>query len=282
MCSLLPGLDVDRNQLVEIADAALQQNPASSFLKLGKGAALYRVGQYEQALELLPVVGAPNDNPKDALLPLVFRAMAHAQLGDAYTARKALDVACQQIQQSADTPDGPEMPFQDRPVVWCMIQCLLREARSVVPPPVTHQELPTGEAKDLSEKILAYFPGKWDFQSDSGMGNGSVHWQAVSDKAALAGPGTIDTAGANHCLAGWDHNGKRWVHSYFSANGTSGQLEVTRFEGRTFFGRVHHTNADGTAQWSNWRCELLDDDHFRITQDTAGKQAVQTWSRTGR
>ncbi len=132
VCSLAPKLPVDRKRLVDVAQAALEENPDRTFLQMCKGLALYRAGQYEQALEALPPMDAFEDNPKDAILPDLFRAMAHAKLGDAFTSRKLLDEARETINQLIAEPDGAEAPYQDRPVVWCMVQCALREAESMI------------------------------------------------------------------------------------------------------------------------------------------------------
>ena len=89
-------------------------------------------GRLEQALQMLPGDNAKSTNPKDALLCLLFRAMTHHRLGDAYTSRKLLEEARQEIQKQLAEPDGEELRFQDRPVAWCMVHVALREAESLI------------------------------------------------------------------------------------------------------------------------------------------------------
>lgn len=131
-CSLAPNADLDREELNRIADGVLAELPTRPYLELGKGMALYRLGRFEEALKVLPGSEREYTNPKDELLALLFRAMTHHQLGDAYTCRKILDQARQGIQDKAATPDGPMLRYEDRPVVWCMIQIALREAEALI------------------------------------------------------------------------------------------------------------------------------------------------------
>lgn len=139
LCSLGAQLQVDRQELANIAQETLAEEPGNPFLQLVRGATLYRLGAYEEALATLPGPGAPYANPKDQLLPIIFRAMSHWQLSDAYTARKILEDARKAVGEQAAEPEGAEMPFQDRPTVWCMVHTLLREAEAMIGPerPVT-------------------------------------------------------------------------------------------------------------------------------------------------
>ncbi|NLY02883.1 MAG: protein kinase [Rhodopirellula sp.] len=134
MGSLGQSLPIDPAELKRTAEAVLahpaapkQQRP---YYTLAHGMALYRADSWEQALETLPT--SDFLNPKDEILAILFRAMAHAKLGDSYTSRKLLDKGREEIQTQVAPLDGPELPYQDRPVVWCMVQTALREAEALI------------------------------------------------------------------------------------------------------------------------------------------------------
>ena len=94
--------------------------------------ALYRLGRFEKALDTFPDAESEFTNSKDALLSLLFRAMTHCQLGDAYTCRKLLEQSREGIETQKASPEGPVLPHQDRPVVWCMVHTALREAEGLI------------------------------------------------------------------------------------------------------------------------------------------------------
>ena len=133
LCSLLHKTDIDPREIDRIADDALATKSKTDFYsKLAKGMALCRLGDYEEALAVLPQGKAKN--PKDELLAVLFRAMAHHHLGDTYTCRKLLELAREGATEHIDSPEGPLLPYQDRPVVWCMVHTVLREAESLIDP----------------------------------------------------------------------------------------------------------------------------------------------------
>jgi tetratricopeptide (TPR) repeat protein len=147
LCSLAADSKLDRQVISQLADEAHLDNPTNSFLRLGKGMAAFRCGYYEDALSLLPESGF--DNPKDSLLANVFLAMARYKLGDAYTARKLLEQARQAVETQVPTPTGPPLPYQDRPLVWCMVQIALHEAEGLIERPDNE---PTATNPPLEQK----------------------------------------------------------------------------------------------------------------------------------
>ena len=132
LCSLSNLPDFDRTALVQVAESALKAAPTNDWVRLAKGMTLYRHGQFEQALQTIPGESTTFANPVDALLCLLFRAMTHHRLGDAYTSRKLLEQARDGIGKQLAEPDGEELRFQDRPVAWCMVHVVLREAESLI------------------------------------------------------------------------------------------------------------------------------------------------------
>jgi serine/threonine protein kinase/tetratricopeptide (TPR) repeat protein len=133
LCSLLHKTDIDPREIDRIADDVLAaRSKADFFSELSKGMSLCRRGDYEEALAVLPQGKA--ENPKDELLAVLFRAMAHYHLSDAYTCRKLLERAREGVREQIDSPEGPLLPYQDRPVVWCMVHTVLREAESLIGP----------------------------------------------------------------------------------------------------------------------------------------------------
>ncbi len=124
-------------ELEEMATSAVAKLKPHAFLNLARSILLYRLGRYEEALSVFPAESL--SNPKDELLALIFRAMTHHQLGDAYTCRKLLERANATVASQLPNPDGPALPYQDRPVVWCMVQTVLREAETLIQTPAEAQ-----------------------------------------------------------------------------------------------------------------------------------------------
>lgn len=133
LCALGSPPPVDIGELRRIAEETVK-DPASrnssGFLALVPGMTLFRNGHFEEALEILPTSGF--SNPKDEILAIIFRAMTHARLGDAYTSRRLLQQAHQEIARQLTPLDGPELPYQDRAVVWSMVQAAVREAEAMI------------------------------------------------------------------------------------------------------------------------------------------------------
>jgi tetratricopeptide (TPR) repeat protein len=131
MCSLAPEADLDRKALLDIAEKALEGQELRDFLLLGKGMALYRCGRFEEAVDVLPDY-KPYGDDKNRLLAVLFRAMTHYRVGDAFASKRLLKTAQEDIEQRLQSPDGPLARYQDRPIVWCMVQMALREAEALV------------------------------------------------------------------------------------------------------------------------------------------------------
>ncbi|WP_182869614.1 tetratricopeptide repeat protein [Stieleria mannarensis] len=126
MCSLDSAPDVDRERLDQIADETLEIVPKRAFLLITKGMSLYRLGRYEEAAATISTDGAVN--PKDRILGQLFLAMAHKQLGRDARAQRLYEKARNDAETQLARPAGPPLPYQDRPVVWCMVQKALGEA----------------------------------------------------------------------------------------------------------------------------------------------------------
>ena len=131
LCCLAPDADVDRKALLDIAEKALEGQELREFLTLGKGMALYRCGRFEEAVDVLPDY-SPYSGDKIRLLAVLFRAMTHCRVGDAFASKRLLKTAQEDIEQRLKSPDGPLVRYQDRPIVWCMVQMALREAEALV------------------------------------------------------------------------------------------------------------------------------------------------------
>jgi hypothetical protein len=60
--------------------------------------------------------------------------MAHHKLGNEQEALALLQVARDESEEHVPTPDGPPLrPYMlDRPLVWCELQVLLREAEALI------------------------------------------------------------------------------------------------------------------------------------------------------
>jgi len=126
------SIAIDREELSRVADGVLSELKVRPFLQVGKGMALSRLGRFEEAVSVLPESTANFSNPKDELLALIFRAMTHFHLSDDYTCRKLLAQAHEAIAKQLPSPDGPQLPYQDRPVAWCIVQTALREAEALI------------------------------------------------------------------------------------------------------------------------------------------------------
>jgi hypothetical protein len=103
-----------------------------------KAMVAYRCGRLRECIEMMP--GAGGINPTFSVFPPLFSAMAHWELGNAEQARELLNQARDEIEDRIPTPDGPELPWQDRAVVWCMTQSVLREAEELIEASASHAE----------------------------------------------------------------------------------------------------------------------------------------------
>ena len=132
LCSLMPEADLDRKVLLQMAQELVEKQKSNETYILAKGMALYRCGQFEEAIDVLPEPG-PRSFGKERLISLLFRAMAHYRVGDTFASRRLLKRAQEDIEQLMKSPDGgPLERFQDRPMAWCTVQMALREAEGLI------------------------------------------------------------------------------------------------------------------------------------------------------
>ncbi|TWU24461.1 tetratricopeptide repeat protein [Novipirellula artificiosorum] len=130
MSSLCSDTDIDRLRLTEIADEVLANIETRAFLTVAKGMTLYRLKRYQDVVKTISTEGTVN--PKDLLLGQTFLAMAHKQLGHDDRARQILNHARAVAEQQIPTPDGTPLQYQDRPIIWCMVQTAFREAEQLI------------------------------------------------------------------------------------------------------------------------------------------------------
>jgi WD40 repeat protein/serine/threonine protein kinase len=132
-CSLAPGAVADRAGLVALARRARVQQPANLNYRNTLGAALYRGGDFDGALQCL-AEAAKADRPKENILDWLFLAMTHHQLGQPDKAQRWLDRAVGALDQTAADRPPPGaaalLTWQER----LELQLLRREATLVVHP----------------------------------------------------------------------------------------------------------------------------------------------------
>jgi tetratricopeptide (TPR) repeat protein len=126
--SLAPLESAHRSKLVAIAREAGSQNDNDA-VKTAYGMALYRDGEFQQALDWLPA----NNDPANAV-PLAFRAMASKELGYPWQASESLQRAREVRQRHMPTPEGRELAwyFRGRPVAWCENEIAIQQAESLI------------------------------------------------------------------------------------------------------------------------------------------------------
>ncbi len=140
-------VELDRTAAGVLATPGILQGQLP-YYSLARGMALYRSERWEEALEILPTSGFLN--PKDEILALIFRAMTHAQLGDAYTSRRLVEEARKQARTQLMPLDGPELRVQDRAVVVSMVRAALCEADSLIGP---RKDLSKSRQSETTAKI---------------------------------------------------------------------------------------------------------------------------------
>lgn len=135
----------------------------------------------------------------------------------------------------------------------------------------------SASAEDIAARSLNYFPGKWVMKTAEG--TGTVQWKKVAGGTAIAGAGQDDNGIKSHSMAGWDSSKKAWLHSWFSSDGSSGCLEITKFEKDTYIGTGRSVDAEGKTVTGPWRNKIIDNDHFEITHETEQRPIVSKWER---
>jgi serine/threonine protein kinase/Flp pilus assembly protein TadD len=117
-CVLLPDAGVDAAQVVRVAEQAIADNPNDPDYLLIVGAALYRVGRFEDAAKTLADADAAHAREEAAPTPGIhittsvsygrfFLAMAHQRLNHREEAQRWLDKAIQPIASTAPTTQPP-------------------------------------------------------------------------------------------------------------------------------------------------------------------------------
>jgi hypothetical protein len=136
MCALTPVMPVDQDDLSAFVHLVPEcGDDLITWARVACGMLDYRCGRFQTVLERMP----PHEEPFQASLSLLYSAMAFQRLGHLEQATLLLEKARHRIDQELPTPDGPELApgyhVPDRPVAWCMLQVVLREAESVIGQP---------------------------------------------------------------------------------------------------------------------------------------------------
>lgn len=132
-CSLTPTPELDRAQILRLANAATNSGQnASPLAKIARAAALFRAGKPQVAAEILSSVDVDSVHVRNGVVALLFHAMAQEQLGNRAAAAELLEKARQRITDQVPSPNGPVLLVHDRPVVWCMLQVALHEAEESI------------------------------------------------------------------------------------------------------------------------------------------------------
>jgi len=129
LCALAPDAGVDTDKLTSLSEGILKEKEKDiPFMKLAAGMNDYRCGRFEQAIARLP------DKGDARLLAMLFRAMAHRQLGQVQQATEQLERGLQQIEQHVPTVEGPPLAdyMPDRWVVWATLDIVRREAEELI------------------------------------------------------------------------------------------------------------------------------------------------------
>jgi tetratricopeptide (TPR) repeat protein len=132
-CSIAPDALVDPVQAVQLAERAYAQ-AKDSITRNTLGAALYRAGRFDEAVEKL------NQNEEThGAFDWFFLAMAHQRLGHAEPARHFLDKALAGFEQYTQ-PNAKVPWWRDRSLTFDQrleLQLLRREAETLIKGPMT-------------------------------------------------------------------------------------------------------------------------------------------------
>jgi WD40 repeat protein/serine/threonine protein kinase/tetratricopeptide (TPR) repeat protein len=135
-CSLAPGATADPDQIVRLATRAFGQRAESYVLARALGAALYRAGKYQDAIERFTVALQSRRQPAPSTW--LFLALAHQRLKHTEEAKKWLDKARKWIEQArrqkaGEAGDEKALSWQKLP--WnerLALEVLHREAEKLV------------------------------------------------------------------------------------------------------------------------------------------------------
>jgi tetratricopeptide (TPR) repeat protein len=109
---LAPGSVKDWDPSLKLAETAARADPQTNSYALTLGAALYRAGRYEEAIQRLKAItgaGEQAGSPvrSSAAYPWFFLAMAHQRLGQTEEGRKCLDEGIKGMEQETNKKDLP-------------------------------------------------------------------------------------------------------------------------------------------------------------------------------
>jgi Tfp pilus assembly protein PilF len=139
-----PGTLKDLEWRVQIAAAALRNNPKDSWASTIFGAALYRAGRFDEAIQRLSEAAAIGPTVYSPAYTWFFLAMAHHRLGHGEEARQWLDKAVKHMEEETSNKD----------LLWnrrLTLHVLRREAEEMM----TNQEEKNHhkDTKDTKEKL---------------------------------------------------------------------------------------------------------------------------------
>jgi tetratricopeptide (TPR) repeat protein len=136
ICTLLPDAVRHPSRSLQLAERAAGPDPKGYDALTILGAAFYRTGRYDAALERLSQ--ADRQPPVDDTYHGFFLAMAHARLEHAAEARRCLERANQWLDQALQRQPGD---LSEPPLSWQQrlnLQLLRREAEALIRSPAEH------------------------------------------------------------------------------------------------------------------------------------------------
>jgi tetratricopeptide (TPR) repeat protein len=145
---LCPEIEIDWNEIYVKTQQYMRDNPEANQYILRNAQAAYNCGEFKRVLELIELAVASSEATgrqyvDDVMIMLALRAMTLHQIGEVDEAKRSLEEAQAFFQEEMSLLDGEHLPFQDRPVVWCWLQVLLRKAEGVVDPVKTPDFTPS-------------------------------------------------------------------------------------------------------------------------------------------
>jgi serine/threonine protein kinase/tetratricopeptide (TPR) repeat protein len=198
-CLLIPQAVADEKLVWELAEQSLAGAPGDPWSLIALGMALYRGGQFEEAVHWGLIVKTWPEDPYGGagadggpLLTWLVLAMAHHRLGHTEEARRWLDKAVRRMdKESAAKEIGP---LRQQSHVWAMCLVLRREAQELLSKDVT--DLPSRTVGGSRHNpYLAYSLGR-------ALERKGLYPEAIAEfrKAIEMKP---DIAEAHNCLAWW-------------------------------------------------------------------------------
>jgi hypothetical protein len=72
------------------------------------------------------------------------------------------------------------------------------------------------------------------------------------------------------------------VHIFYGADGSSGRLEVTRWEDGVLYGQNRLVDSQGRVTKEDFQCKIVDQNRAELTMVTDGQRVVTHWKRITR